>query len=200
MANSKGQIAREFTKEIRSILRRGDIGVLLTDTIYGVVGSALSKKTVERIYKLKSRNERKPLIVLIASAGDLKKFGVKFAAKELQLARRLWREKPTSIILPAPGKKFAYLHRGTNSIAFRMPAFAPASAGKARMPLLRLLRTTGPLVAPSANPEGKHPATTIKEAMTYFGGRVDFYMDGGRKKGMPSRLIAFKNGESKVLR
>ena len=41
----------EFTK----ILENGGVGVMPTDTIYGLVGKALFKKTVTRIYKLRKK-------------------------------------------------------------------------------------------------------------------------------------------------
>jgi L-threonylcarbamoyladenylate synthase len=56
-----------------------------------------------------------------------------------------------------------------------------------------LLKKAGPLVAPSANPEGMEPAKTIKEAKEYFGERVDFYINGGKLLSPPSTLIEIKN-------
>ena len=47
-----------------------------TDTIYGLVGSAHSKKAIKRIYEIKKRDKKKKLIVLISSINDLKKFGI----------------------------------------------------------------------------------------------------------------------------
>ena len=64
-----------FPKYIADVLARGGVGVIPTDTIYGIVGSALDKKTVERIYKLRKRNIKKPLIILIPAATALGKFG-----------------------------------------------------------------------------------------------------------------------------
>ncbi|MEK7089665.1 MAG: Sua5/YciO/YrdC/YwlC family protein [Patescibacteria group bacterium] len=55
--------------------------------------------------------------------------------------------------------------------------------------LRSLLKQTGPLVAPSANPEGEMPARTIREAKKYFGNRVDFYVDSGMQKGAASTII-----------
>jgi len=64
------------------------------------------------------------------------------------------------------------------------------------------LKTTGPLIAPSANPEGQTPASTINDAVAYFGDAVDFYVDGGTvTNNEPSKLIRFlKNGAVEVLR
>lgn len=168
-------------------MKRGGIGVLLTDTIYGVVGRAFSKRAVQRIYRLKERNPEKPFIILISSYADLKKFNV----KPLPGLKKHWPGK-VSIILDAPSIKFRYLHRGTGSLAFRMPG---------NVALRRLLRRTGPLVAPSANPEGKPPARNVREAQKHFGRKVDFYLDGGTREGKPSRLMRMSaDGSVEVLR
>ncbi|MEK7522400.1 MAG: Sua5/YciO/YrdC/YwlC family protein [Patescibacteria group bacterium] len=64
------KIFKTFNLKLAEILKNGGIGVIPTDTIYGIVGSALNKKTVERIYKLRRRNLKKPMIVLIGSIND----------------------------------------------------------------------------------------------------------------------------------
>ncbi len=177
-------------REVRSILKRGGIGVTPTDTIYGVVGSAFSRETVLRIYRLRERSRKKPMIVLIGKMSDLALFGVRLTKEIRRRVNQFWPGK-VSIILPCPHGEFAYLHRGGGTLAFRLPA---------RRELLVLLRATGPLVAPSANPEGKRPASTLEEAKHYFGRRVDFYVDGGCVASAPSTLIEFKGERVVVLR
>jgi tRNA A37 threonylcarbamoyladenosine synthetase subunit TsaC/SUA5/YrdC len=66
--------------------------------------------------------------------------------------------------------------------------------------LRRLLKETGPLVAPSANWEGWPPAVTISQARRYFGTAVEFYFDGGRRPSQPSTLVALRGGTMLVLR
>ncbi len=73
------------TNSFPEILKAGGVGVLATDTIYGIVGSALSKKTVERIYSLRKRNLKKPMIVLIGEITDLKFFGIKLNNEERKI-------------------------------------------------------------------------------------------------------------------
>jgi L-threonylcarbamoyladenylate synthase len=180
-----------FNTRVAEILRRGGVGVLPTDTIYGIVGSALSKKAVERIYRLRSRSAKKPMIVLIGSMSDLRAFGVNLPPTTYHLLDKLWPGKVTVVLPCRADRKFIYIHRGTKSIAFRLPASAPLRA---------LLRKTGPLIAPSANIEGKPPALTVAAAKKYFGGKVDFYIDGGRLAGKHSTLIAIKHGHPVVLR
>ncbi|MDE2311584.1 MAG: threonylcarbamoyl-AMP synthase [Patescibacteria group bacterium] len=172
------------------ILNGGGVGVMPTDTIYGVLGGALLPKTVERIYRLRRRNKSKPLIVLISSPRDLKTFKIKLSALAKRVLKQSWPGK-VSVILPCPSAAFRYLHRGKKTLAFRLPKYRP---------LIKLLKLTGPLVAPSANWEGYPPANNVAEARKYFRGRVDFYLSGGSRKSKPSRLIKIENNRILALR
>ena len=184
------KIFKTFNLKLAEILKNGGIGVIPTDTIYGIVGSALNKKTVERIYKLRRRNLKKPMIVLIGSINDLKLFGIKTNLKIKRILSKIWPNK-VSVILPCKDKKFSYLHRGADSLAFRFPK---------NKKLISFLKKTGPLVAPSANWEGCKSSKTIKEAQKYFQDNVDFYIDSGIKKSSPSTLIEIDNGEVIIIR
>lgn len=163
-------------KELVKIIKQGRVAVIPTDTLYGLVAGAFSNKAIGKIYKIKKRQKSKPLITLISSLTDLKKFKIKPSQEELKILRTVW-PGPVSVILS--GK------------AFRLPK---------KKSLIEVLKKTGPLVAPSANPEGKKAALTIQEARKYFGNQVDFYLAGGRLRGQPSTLIEIRNREIKVLR
>jgi L-threonylcarbamoyladenylate synthase len=85
-----------------------------------------------------------------------------------------------------------YLHRGTHTLAFRLPDDAE---------LISFLKESGPCIAPSANPDGSPHAETIKNAREYFGDHVDFYKDGNERSGLSSTLIKLNNdGNIIVLR
>lgn len=176
-------------KEAAKKLKRGEIGVIPTDTLYGVVGSAFCIEAVERIYKVKKRNPRKPFIILIESTSNIALFNVDYN-KEKFNPSSFWPGK-VSVILPCFSEKFQYLHREEYALAFRLPK---------NKDLINLLRRTGPLVAPSANPEGNPPAQNIKEAIKYFKGEVDFYVDGGDITGNPSTLLSFLKGKQEIKR
>jgi len=176
-------------KKTGLLLKEGVIGVLATDTLYGICGPALNKKTVEKIYKLRKRNPKKPMIVLISSFNDLKKFKVKLKKWQKEILEKIWPSR-ISVILPCFSEKFSYLHRGTKTIAFRFPA---------KKELLKILSISGPLAAPSANWEGYKPAKNISEAGKYFGNRV-FYHDAGKLEGKPSTLIDITRKPIKILR
>ncbi len=169
---------------------KNGIGVYATDTLYGICASALSKKNVERIYELKERTDTKPFIILIEDTRDLDKFGIKLSQKERAFLDEIWPGK-VSVVLACTLKKFEYLHRGTESLAFRMPK---------KNSIRDILEITGPLVAPSANREGQKPAETITEARAIFGDAVDVYISDGKLNGAPSTLITFKDDKLICLR
>ena len=63
--------------DIIKILENGGVGVIPTDTLYGLVAQALNKQAVSRVYRLKQRSVHKPFIILISSYEDLAVFGIK---------------------------------------------------------------------------------------------------------------------------
>jgi L-threonylcarbamoyladenylate synthase len=171
-------------------IKKGAVGILPTDTLYGIVGWAESKEAVKKIYNFKKRNLQKPFIILIGAFLDLRKFGIKPDEKTRKFLQQIWPGK-VSVILSCQNKRLAYLHRGKKSLAFRLPASTN---------LIKLIKKTGPLVAPSANPEGQKPAETIKEAKKYFGERMDFYVTDGRLKNIPSTIVEVKNDKIFLVR
>jgi L-threonylcarbamoyladenylate synthase len=172
------------------LIKKGKVGVLPTDTLYGLVGLALKNRAVKKIYRLKERTPSKPCIILISQIKDLKKFAVKVSQVDRKILKKIWPGK-VSMVLPCPEKKFFYLHRGTKTLAFRLPK---------KRSLVKLLKKTGPLLAPSANWENFSPAENIFQARKYFGDNIDFYVSGGKMRSKPSTLVIIKDGKLKVLR
>lgn len=165
-----------------------------TDTIYGIVGRADNEDTVNRIYDIKKRRPDKPCIILISAISELEKFSVSLSQGQKEKLEKYWMQNslPVSIILDCLDDKFSYLHRTTETLAFRIPV---------QLELRNLLIETGPLIAPSANPEGRLPAKNIIEAKEYFGDSVDMYVDGGEIHGKPSKLIKLhKDGTISIIR
>ncbi len=197
----------------------GKIFVAPSDTIYGLMAPALDPNSVENVYKLKKRSPKKPFIILISKFEDLKLFGFTKLSPEIKnYLQNVWPGK-VSVVLQLPKaseKKFEYLHRETNSLAFRLPKFSNKKQSnnfgitkkdkniyvyKNRRKLLKLLKRFGPLIAPSANPEGLNPASTISEAKKYFGNKVGYFSAGRSLKSKPSRLVAVdKHGNIKIIR
>ena len=179
-------------------LKDGGVVVMPTDTIYGIVGLAQNEPTVNRIYKIRKRNPQKPCVILIGDISELEKFSIILSEEQKNKLKEYWFTpseggvRPTSIILDCSDDRFLYLHRGARSLAFRLPLLQG---------LRNLLIKTGPLIAPSANPEGLPPAQNISEARKYFGDLVDLYIDGGTVVSKASKVIKLhKDGSVSILR
>lgn len=166
--------------QLIQFLKDGEVGVIPTDTVYGLVCCAADEAAVGRLYALKNR-EKKPGTVIAASIDQLVELGVK--TRYLSAVDQFW-PNPLSIIIPT-GPQLEYLHLGKQSLACRVI--------KGPKELLNTLSVAGPLMTTSANLPGQPEATTLVQAQKYFGDNVDFYVDGGdlsdRKSSTVIRVI-----------
>ena len=170
-----------------ALLKDGKVGVIPTDTIYGLAAVAANTAAVDRIYQLK-RREHKPGTFLAATARQLLALGLE--AEALQAVTHLW-PNPVSVVVPTH-KGWERLDLGKHSLAVRIPK---------EDTLQELLEATGPLATSSANLFSQPPANTVEEAIAYFGDSVDFYVEGGDLSGRPpSTVIKFVDGRLEVLR
>lgn len=174
--------------ELIQTLQSGGVAVLRTDTIYGLVAQASNQRAVKRVYDIKTRDDHKPPIVLIATQAMI--LSIPTVAQQARLDT-LWPGK-VSVILPADNAP-DWLTRGSGTVAYRLPDDSM---------LRELLLATGPLIAPSANLQGEPPAVDIAMATGYFGEHVDIYVNEGWVTDVtPSQLIRLAaNGEMERLR
>jgi L-threonylcarbamoyladenylate synthase len=174
-------------ESITSALKAGAIGVIPTDTVYGVVAEASNPEAVARVYEAKKR-ENKPGTLIAANIEQLETLGIK--RRYMTPVAQYW-PGAVSVVIPC-GDELAYLHMGQRSLAVRIPDDDS---------LLALLQETGPLATSSANLTGQPTATTLKMAQDYFGEAVDFYVEGGDLSGrLPSTIIRVVDDEIEVLR
>ena|SRR3989344_1499051 len=184
-------VFKGFKDKVVEVLKNGGVGVVPTDTIYGISASALDRGAVGRAYSLKGRGEQKPMIVLVSSPKDLTVFGIRLNISTVKFFKKYWPGR-VSVILDCPVKKYEYLHRGTKTLAFRLPAYPE---------LINLLKKTGPLVSTSVNPNGREPAESIMQAKKYFDDKVDFYVDIGNLGSTPSTVARlYKTGKVEIVR
>lgn len=175
-----------ITQIVKTILEGGTV-VIRTDTLYGILALASNQTAVEKVYDIKQRNKTKQCIVLLADAHDAPAHHKEIDEHSTQA------QTPTTVVVPSTTEP-DWLLRGSATIAYRVT----------REPLLKeVIRQTGPVIAPSANPESRDPAYTIEEAKAYFGDAIDLYVDGGE---VPREIHASKiveldvSGAEKILR
>ena len=153
----------------------GSVGIIPTDTIYGLVARAADEVSVKRVYAIKN-DRTKPGTIIASSIEQLMDLGLK---RRYLLAVNDYWPAPLSVIIPCDDK-LRYLHLGKFGLAVRIPKVKQ---------LIELTRDVGPLLTTSANMPGEKPANTLKEAKAYFGNKVDFYIDGGNLSNHQSSTI-----------
>lgn len=185
-------MAKVFTSlnspKLTKMINSGAIGVIPTDTVYGLVGKASKQKAIERLYSIKER-KHKAGTTIGASISQLQ--GLGFPYKPLAHANHYW---PASLSVVIDATNVAdYLKADRTALPVRIPD-TPL--------LLELLTKTGPLMTTSANAPGQPTATNIKTAMQYFGDSVDFYVDAGELgERPPSTIVGFDhNGQVIIYR
>lgn len=176
-----------FDETVVKLLEDGAVGLVPSDTVYGLSAVALNEGSVRRIYELKGRDNHKPYIILLADFNQANQLGIN--PEDLSLVSRLW-PAPLTFIAPAENAP-EFLHRGTQSLAIRIPN---------NETLRELLVLVGPLLSTSANLQGEAIAQDMSMAKLYFGDKLDFYVDAGTLSGQPSTIVQAQNGQLKILR
>lgn len=174
-------------KNILKLLKQDGVGVFPTDTVYGLGGRADSVKVIKKVYKIKKRDENKPLLVLVSSISMAKKY-VKINKRQEELLKKLWPGKLTAIlddkkILPKE------LTNNTGKIGIRWPD---------NKNLQKIIRQLGaPLIATSANISGQPSVLDVVDLKI----KPDFVINAGKlPKSKESTVADLTGDEIKVLR
>ena len=163
-----------------------------TETVYGLAANAYSDKGTLKIYKLKKRPKKNPLIVHYYNLNDLKKDCL-ISLKFLKLYKKFC-PGPISFVLKLK-RNSRISNNVTNNkknIAVRFPRHQLTRR------LLKVLKY--PLAAPSANLSRKISPVSKKDVVDEFGKKIKFILDGGRSKiGVESTIVSLIN-KPKILR
>lgn len=173
-------------------LSRGEVIVFPTETLYGLGADALNSTAVERVFHLKGRDFDQPISALVADREMLDSLVAEVSPLAEKLIARFW-PGPLTIVFPARRNIPGPLINSTGGVGVRI------SSRPTAMELVRMLGR--PLTATSANPTGKPAARTVEEAISYFAGAVEIFVDGGgltSKTG--STVIEICGKEIKIIR
>ncbi len=182
--------------EAVSILKNGGVIICPTDTVYGFLADAGSKKAVAKIYKIKKRSKTKPLPVFVKDLKMAKELA-EIDAKQAKILRKFWPGAYTFILNRKAvdvGRPRLYGVDG-KTIALRIPKHAF---------LQKLLKKINrPLVQTSANLSGQEPLKTAEQLIAAFGkNRLVGLIIASRKPlgGKPSKIIDLTTNKAKILR
>ena len=172
-------------------LNDGRVLVVPTDTVYGIGCDASNPDAVNAVLAAKGRGRQMPPPVLVASVDAIDSLCVDVPDYARTLARAFWPGGLTLILRARPDLGWDLGETG-GTIGVRMPN---------QDALLTLLRDFGPMAVTSANLTGHPPATSVQQAIGYFGTSVAAYLDGGPTRGTTaSSIVDCAHGGPRVIR
>jgi L-threonylcarbamoyladenylate synthase len=174
------------------IISDGGLIAFRTDTFYGLGADPLSRLAVRRIRQLKSREESKPILLLISDYDKVASFITKPSEPFLTLVSHHW-PGPLTLVSDARPELPDELTAGIGTIGLRLPDDDDVRS------LVRICG--GALTATSANPSGGLPARTAKDVEDYFADGIDLIIDGGDVTVMqPSSVLDLSQNKPRLIR
>lgn len=171
---------------------RGGIVAFPTETVYGLGANAFDEGAVDKIFQAKGRPNDNPLIVHIASKGD-----VSAVAEDISQAARM----VIDAFMPGP---ISVILKKRSVIAYNVSASLPTVA--VRMPSQKqahdFIKACGvPIAAPSANISGKPSPTKAEHVIHDLNGRADIILAGEDSTvGLESTVVDMSSERIVILR
>jgi len=172
-------------------VRRGDLVVLPTDTLYGLGADAFKTWAVTALLNAKGRDRQMPPPVLVGSKNTLEGLVVSVPSVARDLVDAFWPGALTIVVEHAPSLQWD-LGDMEGTVAVRMPLHPVA---------LEVLREVGPMAVSSANKTGQPAATTAEDAREQLGYSVSVYLEAGSTPdSLPSSIVDVTGSTPRLLR
>lgn len=167
-------------REAASAIRRGELVVLPTDTVYGIGADAFSPGAVGDLLVAKGRGRGMPSPVLVGSPNTLHGLVTDFSEQAWELVDAFWPGALTLVARHQPSLTWD-LGETRGTVAVRMPLHPVA---------IELLTEFGPMAVSSANLTGYPSPQDCDAAQDMLGDAVSVYLDAGpTPANVPSSIV-----------
>ena len=165
--------AEKLAQAVR-VLCEGGVVAFPTETFYGLGADARNETAVEKIFRIKGRNFRNPLSVIVANDREVIPLVEEIPAAAKILMQTFW-PGPLTLIFRAAPSVSSRLTGGTGKIGIRVSSH----------PIARFLAAglAGPLTATSANLSGGPECSSADAVIRALGELPDAVIDGGATPG-----------------
>jgi L-threonylcarbamoyladenylate synthase len=173
-------------------LRGGEVAVIPTDTVYGLVASVEDERGTRALYAAKGREARRPSAILFASVDELLLRVPELPPDAVAAAQDLL-PGPVTLVVANPGRRYPWLNeQRPDTLGVRVPDVT----GPGR----EILDALGALVATSANLPGGPDPRSLHDVPAELVAAVGAVVDGGSLGGAPSTVVDLTGFEPLVLR
>lgn len=188
----KEKIDIDELNNVCNTLKKGNIVVFPTETVYGIGANALDENAIKKIFIAKTRPSDNPLIVHLANIKDIDKIAKDITKIEKELINNFM-PGPFTIILKRKDNISNIVTSGLDTVAIRIPSSEIAR---------KIIKSTGlPIAAPSANISGKPSGTNITDIEKELENKVDILIDGGETDiGLESTVVKVVDNIPIILR
>ena len=170
-------------------IKNGGVVIFPTDTVYGIGCNPYDENAIERIYRIKKRDGKKPLPVLGYSRQILEEI-VEFDEIAYRITDKFWPGQLT-IILPLKDDRLKKLSAGEDTLAVRVPN------NKCTLSILKECKL---VIGTSANISGKKSFTNPQNLESEINDCDVFLNDGKIQSSGESTIIEINNENIKILR
>ena len=183
---------KKIVKKTVNSLKEGNLAGLPTETVYGLAGNAYSKKAIKKIFVLKKRPKKNPLIIHYANYTKANN-DVLLNDNFFRLYKKFCPGPITFILKKNKKSKISSLALAKlNTVAIRFPNH------KVMKSILKF--SNFPLAMPSANLSSKLSPVNALDVFEEFKKKLSIIIDGGKSKvGIESTVIDL-TGRPKILR
>lgn len=165
-------------EEAGELLRRGEVGLVPTETVVGLVAGEAG---LSRLFEIKGRDPDKPIALLCSSAEEAFARAREVPPLARLLAERFW-----------PGPLTLVLDARDGTVGVRVPDHPVARTV--------LAEYGGPLHATSANPSGEPAPRALDDVDPAVHAAVDFIVQGAPGSGEASAVVDLSGGKVRILR
>ena len=173
------------------LINNGNIAVVPTDTVYGIIGDATNIDVIHKVYEVKKRDYSKPLILMVSSIDMLEKYVLEVNNIEKKLIDRYWPGKLT-ILFKKNNNVDDLITSGSELVGIRYPD------NKELNELMDKLNK--PLISTSCNISSKEVITSIDMLEEDISKYVSYVYDGGILSDTSSTIVRVNGGKIEILR
>lgn len=177
--------------KIVKVINEGKLVISPTDTVYGIMGDALNDEVIKRVFFVKKRDVKKPLILLMNSIEMIYEYTCNINELEQELINK-YHPGLLTIILKKNDKISNLITSGLDTVGIRIPD---------NKDLLSIIgKLNRPVISTSANISGSEVITNIWMIENELKENIDYIEDGGELSDSYSTIVVVIDGKIKILR
>lgn len=182
---------KRFIEKARAVLDDGGIIIFPTDTVYAYGCDIRDKRAIERIYRLKKMERKKPISFIFSSLSEISSYTRNISDEHFKIMKKAL-PGPYTFILNASKLVPGIVVTNQKTIGVRIPDH------KIPQELVRALGR--PILATSINTSEGEYLINPEDLEKVFRNEVDLVLDAGPKISSPSTVVDMSGGGIEIIR